>query len=235
MRHFLTLLNILAAVTVAAAQTLQRHTINVGHFTELNVKHSINVDYRANADSAGLAVFVAPPEMVNAIAFKNNGKGKLAIETQIDPSQAGRSIPTITVYSRYLTKIENSGDSTVRAFSVNAGPKFSATLMGNGRLSIRDIQADEISAKQLTGRGQLALSGECRKASLSCAGVGAIQADNLKATDVSITIGGPVTVGCYVTGVLSIKGLGPAKIYYGGNPTSIRDRSAGPTLIDIEE
>ncbi len=224
----------LTATITAVGQSLQRHTVNVGHFTELNVKHSINVDYRTNADSAGMAVFVARPEMANAISFKNNGKGKLAIETQLDQSQQ-TGLPTVIIYSRYLTKIENSGDSTVRAFNVNAGPKFTATQMGNGRLSIRDIQADEISAKQLTGRGQLAMSGECRKVSLSCAGVGAIQADNLHADDVSISIGGPVTVGCYVTGTLSVKGLGPAKIYYSGNPKSIRNRSAGPTLINIDE
>ncbi|MDE5608660.1 MAG: DUF2807 domain-containing protein [Muribaculaceae bacterium] len=235
MRQYLTILILILSVSVeCAAQRMQRHTVNVGHFTELNVKHSINVDYRTNPDSAGLAVFVARPEMANAISFKNNGKGKLAVETQLDPAQDA-GIPTVTIYSRYLTKIENSGDSTVRAFNVNAGPKFTATQMGNGRLSIRDIQADEISAKQLTGRGQLALSGECRKASLSCAGVGAIQADNLHADDVDISIGGPVTVGCYASGVLSVKGLGPAKIYYGGNPTAIRNRSAGPSLINIDE
>ena len=232
--HLTILVSLIVGVGALAAQTLQRHTVSVGHFTELNVRHSINVDYRSNPDSAGLAVFIARPEMANAISFKNNGKGKLAIETQLDPSQTA-GIPTITIYSRYLTKIENSGDSTVRAFKVNAGPKFTATQMGNGRLSIRDIQADEVSAKQLTGRGQLALSGECRRASLSCAGVGAIQADNLHAQDVTITIGGPVTVGCYATGVLAVKGLGPAKIYYGGHPTAIRNRAAGPTLIDIEE
>ena len=234
MRHtILTIIIMLTTIVSASAQAMQRHVISVGPFTELNVKHSVNVDYRNNPDSAGLAVFSAPPSMVNAVMFKNNGKGKLSIEVDADPTQTS-GLPTVIVYSRYLTKIENLGDSTVRAFNVNAGPRFSATQMGNGRLSIRDITADEITAKQHTGRGQLALSGSCRKASFSCTGVGAIQADNLKADDVSISIGGPVTVGCYATGALSIKGLGAANIYYGGNPKAVRNRSAGPKLSPIE-
>lgn len=231
MRH--TILILLAAVAMAAsAAPKQRHTIKVGHFTELNVRHSVNVDYRSNPDSAGLAVFEAAPEAVNTVMFKNNGKGRLQIEVDAEPEE---TLPTVTVYSSYLTKIENSGDSTVRAFKVNAGPKFMATLMGNGRLSIRDIETDEVTAKQLTGRGQLALTGRCRKASLNCTGVGAIQADNLRAQEVSVSIVGPVSVGCCATELLSVKGMGPGKVYYAGNPRTIKNRSAGPTLINIEE
>lgn len=230
----LTLSLLLAAFMTGGAQTIQHHEVKVGNFTELNVKHSINVDYHSNPDSAGYAVFEAPVSMVNAVMFKNNGKGKLSIELDVDPEQAGQ-LPTVHIYSQFLTKIENSGDSTVRAFNVNAGPKFSATLIGNGRLSIRGVRTDELSGKQLTGRGQLAISGECRKASLSCTGVGAVQADNLKASEVSATVVGPVTLGCHATETLVVKGTGPGKVYYGGNPRNIRNRSLGPKLINIED
>lgn len=229
----LTLTALLAGALTASALSPRHHAVEVGHFTELNVRHSINVDYRANPDSAGLAVFEADDDMVNAVMFRNNGKGKLQIEIDVDKDN-DRPLPTVTVYSRYLTKIENQGDSTVRAFDVNAGPRFSATLIGNGRLSVRDIATDEVSAKQLTGRGQLALSGTCRKASLSCTGVGAIQADNLEARDVAVTVVGPVAVGCYVTGTLSVKGMGPGKVYYAGSPAKVVNRSAGPTLTPLD-
>lgn len=235
MRNIITviIIAISSAVAVEAASP-QRHVINVGTFTELNVKHSVNVDYRSNPDSAGMATFVASADMVNVVMFRNNGKGKLQIELDIDPEQE-QPLPTVVVYSRYLTKIENSGDSTVRAFSVNAGPKFTATLMGNGRLSIRDLETDEVNAKQLTGRGQIALSGNCRKASLSCTGAGAIQADDLHAVEVNVSVVGPVTVGCYVSERLSVKGMGTGKVYYAGHPRTIRNRSAGPKLIDMEQ
>lgn len=224
----------MTAITMSAQTVTQRHSVEVGNFTEVNVKHSINVDYRSCPDSAGLAVFEAPASMANVVMFKNNGKGKLTIEIDVDPEQTN-PLPTVHIYSHFLTKIENSGDSTVRAFDVNAGPKFSATMVGNGRLSIRDIKTDELSGKQLTGRGQLAISGECRKASLNCTGVGAIQADNLKAREVSATVVGPVSLGCYAWETLVVKGTGPGTVYYSGNPAKLRNRSLGPKLVAIPE
>lgn len=233
MRHTILTLTLLFTIVISSrAQTLQHHKITVGNFTEINVKHSINVDYRSNPDSAGVAVFDASPSMTNVVMFKNNGRGKLTIELQLDSAQTG-SLPTIHVYSRYLTKIENSGDSTVRVFNPNVGPKFSATCYGNGRLSIRDISTDEVSAKQLAGNGQLAVSGECQKATLNCAGSGAIQADNLRANEVTAKVFGPVTLGCFARETLVVIGTGPSKIYYGGNPQHLRNRSLGPSLINI--
>lgn len=222
------------ATVGAAAQDVQHHVVNVGDFTHLVVDHSINVEYKSSADSAGLAVFDARPEMVNTVMFSNNGKGKMSVKIDTD-DVVGWTLPTVTIYSRHLFTVENKGDSTVRVLKVSAPNKFKAVLEGNGRLSVRNIDADEVQAKIFTGRGQIAIAGKCAKANLSCTGVGTIQADNLVAVDVVATLNGPCNIGCHVDGELTVKGVGNGTLYYSGQPKLIKNRSLGGNLQPIDQ
>lgn len=211
----------------ATAQTLQHHTVKVGDFAHLSVNNSINVDYRSNPDSAGIAVFDVPAQLSNCVVFDNNGNGKLTITVDVPDGVFPVVIPTVTVYSRSLDKVVNMGDSTVRAFNVVTGRTLKARLEGNGRLSLRDINAHEVGASVFTGRGQLAVTGKCDKANLSCTGVGAIQADGLRAEKATVTINGTGSVGCYAAEELVIKGIGTGTVYYSGNPAKVKNRGIG--------
>ncbi|MDE7473574.1 MAG: DUF2807 domain-containing protein [Muribaculaceae bacterium] len=233
MNKFIILLAMAVAAVTATAQDVQHHVVNVGDFTHLVVDHSINVEYKSSADSAGLAVFDARPEMVNTVMFSNNGKGKMTVKVDTE-GVIGWALPTLKIYSRHLFSIENKGDSTVRALKVSTPNKFKASLEGNGRLSVRDIDTDEVQAKIFTGRGQIAVSGKCVKANLSCTGVGTIQADKLVAVDVVATLNGPCNIGCHVDGELTLKGLGNGTLYYSGEPKLIKNRSLGGNLQPID-
>jgi len=233
MKYILSYLALLTISVVSRGQTLQYHVVDVGDFTNLRVVNAVNVDYKSNPDSAGLAVFHAPAELVNTIMFINNGKGKLSIELDI-VSIDKRELPTITVYSRFLTSIENLADSTVRAFNVNAGPKFKARLEGNGRLSLRNVYTDEVTAKVFTGRGQLAIDGRCTKASLSCTGPCTIQADQLTASKVSATVNGTGSIGCNASEELTVKGAGSGTVYHAGEP-HVKNRSIGIKIKKVGE
>lgn len=233
MKFILSIVSILLASLSALGQNIQRHEVKVGDFTQLRVINAINVDYKSHPDSAGIAVFQAPVNLVNVIMFINNGKGKLSIELDLADTKPD-NLPTITVYSRFLTSIENIADSTVRAFNINAGPKFKARLEGNGRLSLREVDTEDLSAKVFTGRGQLAVSGRCTNASLSCAGPCAIQADMLSASKVKATVNGTSTIGCHADTELTIMGIGSGTVYYSGEPL-IKNRSVGVKAIAINK
>ncbi|MDE6403204.1 MAG: DUF2807 domain-containing protein [Muribaculaceae bacterium] len=232
MNRFTIILMMAVMAVTAAAQDIQHHVVNVGDFTHLVVDHSINVEYKSSADSAGLAVFDARPEMVNTVMFSNNGKGKLTVKTDTE-DVIGWALPTVKVYSRHLFTVENKGDSTVLVLKASTSNKFKASLEGNGRLSVRDIETDEVQAKIFTGRGQVAVAGKCAKANLSCTGVGTIQADNLIAVDVVATLNGPCNIGCHVDGELTVKGVGNGTLYYSGEPKLIKNRALGCNLQPI--
>ena len=98
----------------ATAANLVKYELKVNEFHELKVVDGINVVYSCNPDSAGLAVFTCPSDEAAAFIF-NNPKGKGVLSMQLSTESIGRkNMPVVYVYSTFLTKVENSGDSLVK-------------------------------------------------------------------------------------------------------------------------
>lgn len=206
--------------------SVRLYSLNIGDFDKLEIDNPINVDYVCNADSAGYAVYYATAKQASAILFDNNGKGRLNVQTDIETT-GYPSLPTIKVYSSKLTKVVNSGDSLVRVFNLPQCDKIQAILIGNGRLSIRDIDATKVDASIRSGNGQLILSGSCQEAVYHLVGTGVIQAESLDAVKVKASVVGTGTIGCNCTDWLTIMGVGSGKVWYRQAPPTIKSRGVG--------
>lgn len=218
----------------AAPDVPSRYSLDVHDFTQLKIANGLNVDYVCSPDSAGVATFETTDEMAALIIFKNNDKGTLTIELDTN-GFLYRKLPTVRVYSSFLNKIENSGDSLVRVLTVAPCPEFTARIVGNGRLSVRDIRATTVNAKISTGKGQLVINGTCDHANLHNTGTGSIQADGLKARQVKATILGTGPVGCSASEQLNIQGMGTGTVYYRDDlAPAVKNRSIGVKLQPIE-
>lgn len=79
-----------------------RYVMDVADFTELKVVNGVNVDYVSNPDSVGKAVFYATKAQASMIMLTNK-KGKLVVELSEDATRI--DLPTVRVYSRFLTKL----------------------------------------------------------------------------------------------------------------------------------
>ena len=179
-----------AAVTLAAAITLAMATpataadyeLNVKPFEELQVVNGINVTYRCNTDSAGYVRFSCDPDISSMVLFSNN-KNKLKIELSDEITDAQRQrLPTVTVFSAFLSKVENSGDSTVYVDTPSPAATFKARIVGNGTLIARGLHATTVEGKIATGHGHLVLAGEAQTVKLNNTGTGTIEAGTIKAT-----------------------------------------------------
>ena len=226
---------LLALLTIChiSATGLRHYELRVSDFTELKVIEGLNVDYHTSADSAGLVVFDTTPELASVIML-SSGSGKLSLQLSTDGIEY-HSLPTITVYSSRLDKVENSGDSLVRVYSPVCGDKFSAKVVGNGTLAVHDVNTTQVNASLLTGHGQLTIFGTCVKASLKLTGTGTVQADGLRATEASCKIFGTGTIGCHATDKVSLFGAGTGTLYYTGNPATVTSRGLGLHLVDMNE
>lgn len=230
---YLSIVLALSAVTGSFGAELTRYELDVNDFSELKVIEGLNVDYKCVPDSAGKAVFMTTPDLASVLMVSNN-KGKLEMQISTDGIDY-KNLPVITVYSNFLTRVENSGDSTVRVLSVAPGPQFKAKVIGNGRLVVRNINATQVDANLSTGNGQLVLYGKCQSAKYSLTGTGSIQADDLKAVSVKCRSTGTGTIGCYVTGELTVVGMGSGKVYYAGKPEKITTRSVGLKVLPLNQ
>lgn len=227
---FLTALAINAQVKEAIP-----YKVNVQEFHELLVSHGINVDYRCSTDSAGMAVFRATPEMTSKILF-SNPNGKLKIELSPEDKDTLNGIPTVMVYSSYLTKVENRGDSLVRVLSNMPGPSMKARLEGNGKVVVDDVHVTTFDASLGHSHGEVIVNGICKEAKINLTGKGRINAENLKSTNVKCSVFGAGVVKCWVNGgTLTVQGVSSATVFYKGTPINIKKRSMGTKIVSIDD
>lgn len=221
------------AFCVASAET-KDYSLNINDFDELKVVDGINVVYHTSADSAGVITFSCEPAMADKLMFES-GKKRLKIEVAIDDQGRVPDLPVVHVRSSMLTRVENSGDSTVIVDLDGPVQAFKARIVGNGTLIVRGVYANSAEGRISTGHGHLVMQGRAATAKLSNIGTGPIEAGSLDAKDVKCWVLGTGPIDCRATERLHIVGAGSGKVYYTGNPGEVTNRTIGVKAIPIEE
>ena len=212
---------------------IKSYEIKVGEFTELKVVNGIRVDYRASDDSCGYAVFSATSDMASVI-MASTEKNCLTLQLSADGISA-RNTPSVTVYSRFLQKVENEGDSLVKVINPNGVPVFKAKVVGNGQISVHGLTANSVDASLTTGNGTILITGSTTQAKYSLVGTGSIQCADLKAGDVKCKLLGTGYIECWPTNKLSVIGASSGKVYYRGQVPEIKNNSIGVKVLEIPE
>lgn len=227
MKKVLISILLIVAMTVTASAQVARHEVKVGNFTRLVVTDNVNVNYRCNADSAGLAVINCTQDLANHLIFSLNDKGRLSIQVEDEYERQGL-LPTITIYSSSLDEAENAGDSTLRIAGLPAMKAFKVRNIDNGKVIVRGVRASKLELQTLSGKGKIIADGSCDELAIRMVGTGEIQADNVLAGTVSCRIIGTGSIGCNVNGgELKVGGSGTGKVYYKGKPSKVTVRKLG--------
>ena len=208
------------------------YEVRVGEFSNLQVLDNVRVVWTANPDSAGYARYVAPERFADAFIFANNGKGTLKVQVSTEDVN-DPDLPVLYLYSSFLTAVRLSGALPVSVTNPPACAEFKVELIGNGALTVRNVQCTRLKAKLNTGNGVIRLQGKADDASYKMLGTGQIQADELQAMDVHCSVLGTGSIFCYATDYLKVKGIGSTKIYYKGNPREVK-KVGGGHLIPFE-
>lgn len=232
MKRILIALYILGLSVLTCLGQKNDYKLQIEDFSALRVTNSLNVDYFASADSAGWAYFTCSAEMASMLIFTNN-KNQLTIELASD-GVAYDDLPTIRVYSRSLTKVENAADSTVRVVRNTPVPNFKGKVIGNGRLEISNLEANTVDVSIATGRGHIVVyDGVTQQAKISSVGTGPIECGGLLARKIKTVVFGTGDIDCSPIEQLSVYGAGSGKVYYSGNPEKIVNRSLGVKVIKV--
>lgn len=200
---------------------INTYTIHVGEFSKLKVNNDIEVNYVCLPDSAGFAVFTCDDRFADAFLFDNKN-GTLKISSNTDYERLNNDLPIVTVYSTYLVYAENQSKYTLNIKKVAPCPQVTFKQVGNGAINVEEVKATKVKATIATGNGIINLSGEADKASYEMVGTGKIIADDLCAEEVTCTVFGTGSIGCWPIEKLNVKGLGSTTVYYKGNPSVIK-------------
>lgn len=229
-RLFIAFITLIALTSAALGAD---YKMEVMDFTELKVTDNINVDYRCSADSAGWVFFSCEPEMASKLIFTNNNSC-LHVQVAMD-EDPHIGLPTITVCSAALGKVQNESDSTVRVLSNVPVKQFNAKVVGNGTLIVTNIEAANVVAGISTGKGHVVINnGKAVNAKLTNIGTGPIEAGGLTAAKVKAYVIGTGDVDCTATESLTVYGAGSGKVYYSGNPAKVTNRSMGVKAFSVE-
>jgi len=236
MKHLALSLIYLLATQALIAQ-INHHVTTIGEFNRLTVTDNVNVEYRCNPDSAGIAIIDGSDEFANSIILNLSTKGHLNIQATTDALLLGENLPTVIVYSSSLTAAENAGDSTLRITGLPEMEQFKLRLSDNGKIIASDLRASQLDLSIVTGNGQIIASGQCDRLQLKLIGTGQINTASILATDVSCRIVGTGSIYCQVAdqGELTVRGSGTGKVFYHGTPSKLSVRKLGTIkVIPIE-
>ncbi len=223
-RILIFLISVVSMFSAVKAQNAD-YKLNVQNFCELTVVDGINVDYYCRPDSAGWVIFSCEPGLASRIMFDNRAE-HLTVQTDADESPI-EGVPLLKVYSASLRKIENSGDSTVRAFVGVPVKQFKARQIGNGSLEVHGLDAGIVDAGVTAGCGSLHLDGKAVKATIRNVGTGPIDASDLHSSEVRCFIFGTGDVDCRPKDKLRVFGAGSGIVYYHDTPAKITNRGIG--------
>lgn len=218
-------------ISPTGTQKIGHYVLKLEDFSQLVVKDGVNINYKSSVDSAGMAVFDAPDNIASTIVFSPK-KDKLTIQYDVR-NEKYKNIPTITVYSKFLTSVENQADSVIRILNINSGPELKLKVVGNGKIVANNIIVNKLSANITTGKGIIVTSGQCGFANFSNYGAGQIQADLLKCDEIKCKLMGTGTIGCYPLKKLEAIGVGTGKVYYRGEPETIDKSTISTQVIQI--
>lgn len=213
MKQFLMLSVAMACVSLHAGA--REYVYETGPFDALSQEGNINVVYSTLPDSIGTAHFSSDKDLSEAFELTNDN-GRLKIRES--RNHGFGPLPTLYVYSQYVTDIKQEGKSTVKADLGCMTPKLNVRLTGNGKVTVDGVSTAKLKASIVTGNGTIALAGVAGEATYELLGTGVIQADRLEAQSVKCTVGGTGAIGCWPVKTLDVKGIGTTKIYYKGDP-----------------
>ena len=217
----------LIAVCLCAAAFARKFEVKTGTFSKLVVQDNLNVVYEHQPACEGIATFEWDNSHADALMFVNNGKDKLTV--MISPDFIGKNIefPVVYIYSEFLRELESSSESTVTVKKPARCPELKIKLFGNGTIDVSGLDANKITAAQMTGHGLIKMTGKTADAVYKVAGAGHIDACGLEAVKVSCHVFGGGEIHCHPIEEIKLKGLGSTTVFYSGNPTKVKKQGIG--------
>lgn len=223
-----------ALCAIAATAQTKDYTLRLEDFEELRVVDGINVEVSCSEDSAGMVTFTCVPELADVLMFES-GKGRLKMQVAIDENGPRAGLPTVHAYCTTLTRVENSGDSTVTVSMTGPQTQFKARVIGNGTIVADGIYTNAAEGRISTGHGHIVLRGKAARVKLNNIGTGPIEAGALTAKEVKCWVLGTGDIDCNASESLSIVGAGSGTVYYTGNPATLTNRTIGVKAVKVGE
>ena len=213
-----------------AAETF---TFDVGQVTEIRAQMHVNIHHYTSASD--VVTLEIQPNLMEFITVEESD-GILTIESTRNIHVGGgagfaNTGPVLTVNSPNLTAVSLTGAGTFTAHDTITTETFSLTFAGAGR-GVGDFDVDSLHIN-MSGAGDMNLSGRADRADISFSGAGTISALHLQTRQADITMAGAGTVRISASELLRVVAGGVGTIEYRGSPQIDLTRGGLVTLRNV--
>jgi len=129
-----------------------------------------------------------------------------------------------------LTAVQQRGSGDLHIDKIS-GPKFESSISGSGDLRIDDAQVGAF-ALSIAGSGDVVVAGTADEARFGIAGSGDIDARNLAAKKVNVSISGSGDAHVNATEALEARVAGSGDVTYSGHPHDVSRHVSGSGSVD---
>ena len=199
--------------TVVGSGQPERYEFNVGEITEVRIMLHCDIDYySALSDTVTLEIH---PNLREYVIVEESG-GVLTVRSTRNFSWSGTT-PVLTIGAPSLRIVSLSGAGRFTAHDRITADSFSFDLSGAGR-GKAELDVGNLLVN-LSGAGDLEITGSADTADLTLAGAGNLDALSLQTREASISLAGAgvVSISCSERLVISASGVG--SVQYRGSPT----------------
>jgi len=192
-------------------------TFDIGEFTEIYLEGGYKV-YLSQGDKCELKVKANDDDAFDYLKIKNDPEG---LSLKIERKYFNYKRISLYITFKELEKIEVDGGMNLRSRGYLDLNDFFMHVEGGAKIEL-DLKAEDI---QIIGEGGVLveLDGVSNSLDVKLSGAGHVDADNLKAKDVTFKIEGVGTGSVHAVETLFAKIEGVGKVKYHGNPRVTKD------------
>ena len=192
-------------------------TFEIEDFNALDIRGGYHVVWR---QSDNVAVTIEMQENLFEFLQVSVAGETLRVNSTRNFSTSRGNSPRIYVYTPYLEMVNFYGAVNASDWDIVQGEKFQ--IQGAGAINvILELEVDTIDIN-LSGAGNLNLSGTADSANIITAGASNVLATQLQIRDVNVELSGAGDIDVAVSDNLSVELFGAGRVRYTGNPTIAR-------------
>ena len=195
--------------------SLETYTFNVGEITHVRVELLCNIVYNS-APSDTVTLKIQPNLMEHVTVEEINGILTVRATRNINITGTGNT-PVLTVSTPSLTRVSHTGAGNFTTIDPITTDSFTLDITGaaNGKamLNVNDLTVN------ISGAGDLTLTGTAETNNISMTGAGRLEALDLETRTTTINMAGAGSVKINATEELNITAGGVGTIEYKGSPS----------------
>lgn len=209
---------------IEPSENIATQTYELTAFDKVSMQGVGNVVLIQSDTIDGMVELTAPDNYIELYKIESEG-GKLHIGFSKNNINIDARDVKIKVYTANLTSVQNSGAASVSMDTLHTD-QLKVANSGVGSFRLQKVTAGEVTVK-CSGVGDIAISGQCDNADLSCSGVGSIHAQDLKSQSTEAKVSGVGNISCHATEYLDGKVSGVGSLRYAGNPKKVDQKKSG--------